>query len=282
MSRTTFRNASGLPDPGPGHHRPRHGDASGAPCRIASRSTSRISRRRASSIRAARSPTTIASSAVWRASTASRPDIRGPPATISSPRSIATATTARCRGPGRQDRLVARPADGRRICHRLTDARRRLPDRGPLSLIVPDGTSDSMTDIALADAAPTEANSAAVASLVAEDERSQRSTSATTTRLPPFRLPGSLGDDRAAAADRAGRSSLPQRRPKPPRRPCSTVPGTKPPSFSPRRLRSRSRCVKNSVTLYRARFAGFATKQAARDACDALTKQKFTCLALSN
>ena len=37
-----------------------------------------------------------------------------------------------------------------------------------------------------------------------------------------------------------------------------------------------------SGTLYRARFAGFTSKEAARSACAYLTKQKFTCLAVSN
>jgi len=35
-------------------------------------------------------------------------------------------------------------------------------------------------------------------------------------------------------------------------------------------------------TLYRARFAGFSTKENARDACAYLAKQKFSCLAVSN
>jgi len=37
-----------------------------------------------------------------------------------------------------------------------------------------------------------------------------------------------------------------------------------------------------SSTLYRARFAGFASKEAARNACAYLTKQKFNCLAIAN
>jgi hypothetical protein len=37
-----------------------------------------------------------------------------------------------------------------------------------------------------------------------------------------------------------------------------------------------------SSTLYRARFAGFASKEAARSACAYLTKQKFNCLAIAN
>ena len=37
---------------------------------------------------------------------------------------------------------------------------------------------------------------------------------------------------------------------------------------------------KNNDTLYRARFAGFASKSAARKACKILKKQKFACLAL--
>ena len=40
--------------------------------------------------------------------------------------------------------------------------------------------------------------------------------------------------------------------------------------------------VKEDVTLYRARFAGFDNKAAARAACAQLTKHKFACLALSN
>jgi D-alanyl-D-alanine carboxypeptidase len=40
--------------------------------------------------------------------------------------------------------------------------------------------------------------------------------------------------------------------------------------------------VKENVTLYRARFAGFAGKDEARAACAQLTKQKFACLALSD
>jgi D-alanyl-D-alanine carboxypeptidase len=38
--------------------------------------------------------------------------------------------------------------------------------------------------------------------------------------------------------------------------------------------------VKGSTTLYRARFGGFADKDAARQACVSLTKQDFSCLAL--
>jgi D-alanyl-D-alanine carboxypeptidase len=40
--------------------------------------------------------------------------------------------------------------------------------------------------------------------------------------------------------------------------------------------------VKEDVTLYRARFAGFGGKAEAREACAQLTKRKFACLALSN
>jgi D-alanyl-D-alanine carboxypeptidase len=40
--------------------------------------------------------------------------------------------------------------------------------------------------------------------------------------------------------------------------------------------------VKEEVTLYRARFAGFTGKTEARAACAHLTKKKFACLALSN
>lgn len=40
--------------------------------------------------------------------------------------------------------------------------------------------------------------------------------------------------------------------------------------------------VKEEVTLYRARFAGFSGKAEARAACAQLTKKKFACLALSN
>jgi D-alanyl-D-alanine carboxypeptidase len=40
--------------------------------------------------------------------------------------------------------------------------------------------------------------------------------------------------------------------------------------------------VKEDVTLYRARFVGFADKDAARAACAQLVKQKFSCLALSD
>ena len=40
--------------------------------------------------------------------------------------------------------------------------------------------------------------------------------------------------------------------------------------------------VKEDVTLYRARFVGFADKDAARRACAQLVKQKFSCLALSD
>ena len=36
------------------------------------------------------------------------------------------------------------------------------------------------------------------------------------------------------------------------------------------------------ITLYRARFAGFTSKEAARAACAYLAKQKFSCLAVSN
>jgi hypothetical protein len=35
-------------------------------------------------------------------------------------------------------------------------------------------------------------------------------------------------------------------------------------------------------TLYRARFAGFTSKEAARNACTYLAKQKFSCLAINN
>jgi D-alanyl-D-alanine carboxypeptidase len=40
--------------------------------------------------------------------------------------------------------------------------------------------------------------------------------------------------------------------------------------------------VKEDVTLHRARFAGFVDKDAARAACEELTKHDFACLALSN
>jgi D-alanyl-D-alanine carboxypeptidase len=40
--------------------------------------------------------------------------------------------------------------------------------------------------------------------------------------------------------------------------------------------------IKEEVTLYRARFAGFSGKEDARAACAHLTKKKFACLALSN
>jgi cell division septation protein DedD len=40
--------------------------------------------------------------------------------------------------------------------------------------------------------------------------------------------------------------------------------------------------VKEDVTLYRARFAGFAGKEDARAACAHLTKKEFACLALRN
>jgi D-alanyl-D-alanine carboxypeptidase len=40
--------------------------------------------------------------------------------------------------------------------------------------------------------------------------------------------------------------------------------------------------VKEDVTLYRARFVGFVDKDAARAACAQLVKQKFSCLALSD
>jgi D-alanyl-D-alanine carboxypeptidase len=40
--------------------------------------------------------------------------------------------------------------------------------------------------------------------------------------------------------------------------------------------------VKGNTTLYRARFAGFTSKESAREACSYLTKQKFACLALSD
>jgi D-alanyl-D-alanine carboxypeptidase len=39
---------------------------------------------------------------------------------------------------------------------------------------------------------------------------------------------------------------------------------------------------RNGSTLYRARFSGFATKEAARDACAFLAKQSFSCLAVSD
>ena len=37
-----------------------------------------------------------------------------------------------------------------------------------------------------------------------------------------------------------------------------------------------------NLTLYRARFAGFSSKEAARAACAYLATQKFSCLAISN
>jgi len=37
-----------------------------------------------------------------------------------------------------------------------------------------------------------------------------------------------------------------------------------------------------NATLYRARFAGFPDKEAARSACAYLTKQKFNCLAIAD
>ena len=39
---------------------------------------------------------------------------------------------------------------------------------------------------------------------------------------------------------------------------------------------------KGNDTLYRARFAGFASKSEAWGACGALKKKKFACLALAN
>ena len=56
MRNTTFHNASGLPDPGQVTTRARHGHSSAARCRTASRSTSPISRRRASPIGGSRIP----------------------------------------------------------------------------------------------------------------------------------------------------------------------------------------------------------------------------------
>ena len=40
--------------------------------------------------------------------------------------------------------------------------------------------------------------------------------------------------------------------------------------------------VKNGVTLYRARFSGFAGKTDARETCKALKQKKITCLALTS
>ena len=39
---------------------------------------------------------------------------------------------------------------------------------------------------------------------------------------------------------------------------------------------------RNGQTLYRARFAGFSDKDAARSACDQLERQSFDCLAIQN
>ena len=127
---------------------------------------------------------------------------------------------------------------------------------------------------------PKPDSAATIASLVAEDRTLAQVTSATTTRLPPFRLPKASAIPAAAAkgwkiqlaatpTEAAAQALLDSARDKAPKLLAKASPYTEP-------------VVKNSVTLYRARFAGFATKQAARDACDALAKQKFTCLALSN
>jgi D-alanyl-D-alanine carboxypeptidase len=146
------------------------------------------------------------------------------------------------------------------------------------SLILPNGTSID-SDIAFADAAPSAVDSAAVASLVAEDERSQGdigeddATSAVPSpkhsTIPAAAASGWKIQLAATPTEAAAQALLDSAKDKAPKLLAKASPFTE-------------RVVKNSVTLYRARFAGFATKQAARDACDALTKQKFTCLALSN
>ena len=66
-----------------GHHRARPGDCSASRSRSASRATTAISRRRASSIAATRCATTTGCSAGSKASTASRPATPAPPASIS-------------------------------------------------------------------------------------------------------------------------------------------------------------------------------------------------------
>ena len=81
---------------GAAHHRARSGRRSAAPSRIASRATTAISRRRASSIAATRCAITTSCSAASRASTASRPATPARRASISCPRcGAATATSSR-------------------------------------------------------------------------------------------------------------------------------------------------------------------------------------------
>ena len=144
------------------------------------------------------------------------------------------------------------------------------------SLILPDGTSVD-TDVAAAEsplprAKPdTETDSMSVASLAAEDERSQGDIGDddAATTPPPVAATGWKIQLAATPTEATARALLESAMDKAPKVLAKASPFTE-------------RVVKNSVTLYRARFAGFASKQAARDACDALTKQKFTCLALSN
>ena len=144
------------------------------------------------------------------------------------------------------------------------------------SLILPDGASVD-TDVAAAEsplprAKPdTETDSMSVASLAAEDERSQGDIGDddAATTPPPVAATGWKIQLAATPTEATARALLESAMDKAPKVLAKASPFTE-------------RVVKNSVTLYRARFAGFASKQAARDACDALTKQKFTCLALSN
>jgi hypothetical protein len=111
----------------------------------------------------------------------------------------------------------------------------------------------------------------AVASLATEDERSQGDIGDddAATSPPPAAATGWKIQLAATPTEATARALLESAMDKAPKVLSKASPFTE-------------RVVKNSVTLYRARFAGFASKQAARDACDALTKQKFTCLALSN
>ncbi len=76
------------------HHRARPGAARAARSRTASRAITNISRPIPSSITAKRSAITTICSAPSTASTASRPDLPAPPASISSPRCIATGATS--------------------------------------------------------------------------------------------------------------------------------------------------------------------------------------------
>ncbi len=140
MSRTVFRNASGLPNTQPGHHRARSWRRSAARCRSASRATTAIARPAPSSIggRRHRQPQ-HGCSAVSKASTASRPAI---PRLGLQPRHLGQARTAAMSsrvvlgGPQRRAPRDTRHAHScsREQCRRRLDPpHRRGDDRAQLS-----------------------------------------------------------------------------------------------------------------------------------------------------